>query len=563
MPQQSRTILAVVLSMLTIFVYYTWINPPLPPTSQPINQNNKQAMDQSPTAIEKPQVKAGSPEALLKNTDVLPASGEQIVLENDSVNALFSSAGAVFSNFKLKDYHIGASDDTPSIDLLKDPSNAQSGSGLYLTTGLPEVDNQTNVFIGQKISDKEVVFTWQGQGLVVKKIVQLSGSADHVDPHWIDLSVEITNTSDQPKALDPRVWIKREQKKTVDAKGFFSFLKPPVDLVHPISFIDGQLNSDLMQSSCMKKEPPPHQQVKGKVYWAGLEDRYFLTTLISRQEGSDLSVNYGKLPNDQVYSSLSYGSLELKPGETTVKKYSAYFGPKKRDALQKIGFNLERSVDYGWLGLLAAPILWLLFFFYNLFSNWGVAILLLTFLIKLLLHPVNVKAMASMKAMQKIQPALTALKEKYKNDQQRLNTEMMELFKQNKVNPMGGCLPMILQMPIYMALYKVLYNAIELYHAPFFGPYKDLSAPDPYMILPIVLGIFMVLQQKLTPSPSVDPMQKQMMMIMPIMFMGIMLFLPAGLVLYILVNTVMSVIQQYMMHKDVTGIGLIKKMFKQ
>ena len=187
------------------------------------------------------------------------------------------------------------------------------------------------------------------------------------------------------------------------------------------------------------------------------------------------------------------------------------------------------------------------------------AIIVLTFFIKLLLHPVNKKAMQSMKAMQKLQPRLQELRTKYKDSKEKLNMEMMLLFKTHKVNPMGGCLPMLIQMPVYIALYKVLYNAIELYHAPFFWFYRDLSAPDPYLITPILLGILMALQQKLTPVASMDPAQQKMMLIMPLMFSAFMIFLPSGLVIYIMVNTIMSVIQQYMIHREMSFWDLLKK----
>ncbi|HEX5032977.1 MAG TPA: membrane protein insertase YidC, partial [bacterium] len=209
---------------------------------------------------------------------------------------------------------------------------------------------------------------------------------------------------------------------------------------------------------------------------------------------------------------------------------------------------------FGWVAL---PILKLLQLFNAFLHNWGLAIIALTILIKLLLHPLTKKSMASMKAMQNLQPALQKLREKYKDDREKLNVESMELFRRHKVNPMGGCLPMLIQMPIYIALYKVLYNATELYHAPFFGFYHDLSAPDPYYIMPVLLGIFMVLQQKMTPT-TVDPAQAKIMMIMPVMFSLFMIFLPLGLVLYIFVNTLLTVVQQYMHQKDISIWGLLK-----
>ncbi|MBU4484698.1 membrane protein insertase YidC, partial [bacterium] len=181
-----------------------------------------------------------------------------------------------------------------------------------------------------------------------------------------------------------------------------------------------------------------------------------------------------------------------------------------------------------------------------------------TILIKILLYPISHKSMKSMKRMQQLQPQLKKIKEKYGSDKQRVNVETMQLFKTYKVNPMGGCLPMVLQFPVYIALYKVLWNSIELFQSPFFWFYKDLSAPDPYYITPILLGFAMLAQQKLTPTVSADPTQQKMMMLMPIMFTAFMLFLPAGLVLYILVNTLFTIAQQWMNNNDIKVMDLLR-----
>ncbi|MBI4124473.1 MAG: membrane protein insertase YidC [Deltaproteobacteria bacterium] len=205
----------------------------------------------------------------------------------------------------------------------------------------------------------------------------------------------------------------------------------------------------------------------------------------------------------------------------------------------------------GWTTLVAVPMLYLLKFFYQLIHNYGVAIILLTILVKILLNPINRKSLASMKGMQAIQPRLKELRQKYGEDKQKLNQETMQLFKNNKINPMGGCLPMLLQIPIYIALYKVLWSSVELYHAPFFWFYKDLSAPDPFFVTPLLLGITMFIQTKMTPTATVDPMQQKMMLMMPLMFCLFMVFLPMGLGLYILVNTLMTILQQWMYKKEI------------
>jgi len=259
-----------------------------------------------------------------------------------------------------------------------------------------------------------------------------------------------------------------------------------------------------------------------------------------------------------VWAGISMPSVVIPIGDTETSSFSVYVGPKDINQLKAVGVNLEKSIDYGWFTVISVPILYLLHFFYKIIHNYGVAIILLTIFVKLLLHPINAKSLKSMKAMQKVQPQLKELQKKYKDDKQRLNQETMALFKAHKVNPMGGCLPMLAQFPIYIALYKVLWNSIELFHAPFFWFYRDLSAPDPYYITPVLLGLFMVAQQKLMPSTSADPTQKKMMMLMPVMFSVFMLFLPVGLVVYILVNTVMSVTQQYLYNKGIRMRDLIR-----
>jgi YidC/Oxa1 family membrane protein insertase len=225
-----------------------------------------------------------------------------------------------------------------------------------------------------------------------------------------------------------------------------------------------------------------------------------------------------------------------------------YAGPKEINLLKNVTPNLEKSIDLGsWLGPIARPLLQLLKLIYAYVKNYGSAIIILTLLVRMLLYPINRKQYKSMKAMQKLGPELAALKKKYANDKQRINMETMNLFKRNKVNPLGGCLPMVLQMPIFFALYRVLYTSVELRHAPFFLWIRDLSAPDPYYISPILMAIAMFFQQKLTPTATMDPAQAKVMKFMPIIFSIFMIALPSGLVLYILVSSLASIPQQVYM----------------
>lgn len=234
-----------------------------------------------------------------------------------------------------------------------------------------------------------------------------------------------------------------------------------------------------------------------------------------------------------------------------IKEFSGdlVFTKKNYDELVAIGDNLNLSVDFGFFGVLAVPILRGLQMFYDWIPNYGIAVILLTLVVRTILFPLQFKSFKSMKKMQKLQPELAKLKEKFSDDPQRMQRETMELFKKAGANPLGGCLPLLLQMPIFFAFYKVLYNAVELVGAPFYGWITDLSVKDPYYVLPVLMGLAMLGQQKLTPSTSMDPTQKKIMMIMPIVFTFIMKDLPAGLNLYIFVSTLFGIIQQLLVYR--------------
>jgi YidC/Oxa1 family membrane protein insertase len=225
------------------------------------------------------------------------------------------------------------------------------------------------------------------------------------------------------------------------------------------------------------------------------------------------------------------------------------FTKKNYDTLLSLGDNLHLAVDFGFFAVLAVPILRGLQFIHNYIPNYGIAIILLTILIRLITFPLQYKSFKSMKKMQTIQPELNKIKEKYKDEPQKMQKETMELFKKAGANPLSGCLPLLLQMPFFFAIYRVLYSAVELVGAPFYGWIHDLSIHDPYYVLPILMGFSMLAQQKLTPQTSMDPTQQKIMLFMPVIFAFIMKSLPAGLVLYIFVSTVVGIAQQAIVYK--------------
>jgi YidC/Oxa1 family membrane protein insertase len=293
------------------------------------------------------------------------------------------------------------------------------------------------------------------------------------------------------------------------------------------------------------------EEVKqGNTGWAAFGNRYFANAVVN-QSTVNPDVVFAKRGDFQgVY--LRY-PLIAKEGQTALEFAFRFFvGPKEYSELSQVE-GMRGLIDYGFFKIFAYPLLELLRFFYRIFHNYGVAIILLTLVVRALFYPLSLKSFRSMKAMQKLQPQIQALREKYKDDMGRFNQEQMALFKAHKVNPMGGCLPMLVQLPVFFALYTVLQNSIELFHAPFFGWILDLSAKDPLYILPILMGISMFFQQKMTPAAGLDPMQAKMMLAMPVIFTFIMLNLPSGLTLYIFLSTLMGILQQLLINREGDG----------
>jgi YidC/Oxa1 family membrane protein insertase len=537
MKDEHRSLIAAGLSFLVLIGWYFFYGSKhmaTPPPPSTVSTAPASPLSQGLAVPPEPSTPGGQPSG--------PQPENRITKETPLMTMEWTNLGARLSKILLKDYRQDIAKDSPPINLLpfegerslallcRDCSGALPADELYKVT---------------RSEDRQIQFEATSGGIKVTKAYDWSN--DQSIPYVLNLHVVVENQSD--KDFHGRVGLGwRSRQYPAKPKGPLSFLQRPTN--HR-SFLY-KLGQDVKHIPELKAP----SEFRGEVPWAGIEDRYFLISLISRGVSSDQIL--------QLQKDGDFLDLAVYPTEMTVpaggrqeEAYSFYVGPKERSILMQAGVGLEKAVDYGWFGVIAIPILKLLQVFHSVVKNWGLAVIALTLFIKLLMNPLTVKSMHQMKEMQKLQPKIAALKEKYQNDRQRLNAETMALFRTHKVNPMGGCLPMVLQMPIYIALYKVIYNAIELYHAPFVGFYRDLSAPDPYFILPILLGIGMVLQQKLTPSPSADPAQKQMMMFMPIMFTGFMLFLPVGLVLYIFVNTLFTVIQQWMYQKGIRWRDLV------
>ena len=284
----------------------------------------------------------------------------------------------------------------------------------------------------------------------------------------------------------------------------------------------------------------------GNVSWAALNSKYFLLAFLPQHTFSPqhpFSIVVEEKVNDRIAIGMEFSDNYPSLSQELV----FYAGPKEVEALRQADPSLEKAIDYdyGRLSFLTKPLLWSLHVLYRFTGNYGVAIILMTILIKILFFPLSYKSFKSMQAMKEIQPKMKDLQDKFKGDKQKLNQEMFSLYRKEKVNPFGGCMPMLLQMPVFIALYWGLMNAIELWNAPFWGWIVDLSSKDPYYIYPILMGASMVVQQKMTPAMGGDPMQQKMMMFMPLVFTIMFLNFPVGLVIYWLVSNILTIIQQY------------------
>jgi YidC/Oxa1 family membrane protein insertase len=290
--------------------------------------------------------------------------------------------------------------------------------------------------------------------------------------------------------------------------------------------------------------------------WIGMVQHHFVSAWMTRDPADNSKREFYSraLGNDEYSAGMIMPVLKLAPGEAKTNSMRLYAGPQEQENLKKLAPGLEHVVDYGWLTILAYPIFVLLNWLENLVHNWGVAIILLTVMIKLAFYPLSAASYKSMAQMRKLGPRLQQMKERYGDDRQKLHEHMMKIYKEEKINPLGGCLPILVQIPVFIALYWVLLSAVELRQAPFALWITDLSQKDPYYILPVIMAVTMFIQMKLNPTPP-DPVQAKVMMIMPIVFSVFFFFFPSGLVLYWLVNNVLSILQQWRINTVIDRAG--------
>ncbi|TAK72098.1 MAG: membrane protein insertase YidC [Betaproteobacteria bacterium] len=365
----------------------------------------------------------------------------------------------------------------------------------------------------------------------------------HRSSYAIDIAHEIVNGSATPLAAHAYFQLLRDSKSPPgDSAMLNTYTGPAIyteqEKFHKLAF--GDLDKG--------KASVPRATDNG---WIAMLQHYFVSAWLPKEKTQ--REYYAKRLEDNLYSvGVIVPVAVIAPNTSGSVSVSLYAGPQEQDALKSIAPGLDLVVDYGWLTVVAAPLFWLLQFLYKWVGNWGVAIILLTVLIKAVFFPLSAASYKSMAKMKLVTPRMTKLREQYGNDRARLNQAMMDLYKTEKINPLGGCLPIVVQIPVFISLYWVLLASVELRHAPFYLWIHDLSAQDPYYVLPLLMMGSMVIQTKLNPVPP-DPVQAKVMMIMPFAFGVMFFFFPAGLVLYWLVNNILSIAQQWQITRMIEG----------
>lgn len=527
----QRLFLFLIFSFSLVILWGEWARQNQPPealTMPPANEKDLSV----PSALVKPTKKAVTSAPVEAQAAL---TGKRIVVTTDTLRVEASTAGGNLQNLELLQ-HRDATDQSKAITLLQQQGRhtylAQSGLlGKDLPTHNAEFSASAEEFNMADGKDTlDVRLTTVGADAVrVSKIYTF-----HRASYTVDVTYEIENKS--ASALIPSAYFQfiRDASAPDGATQFVSTYTGPAvytekEKFQKISFSDIEKN----------KAKLPQNPDNG---WIGMLQHYFVAAWLPQGKGE--REFYTKKLEDQLFSVgviLPVGTIE--PGQVGRITTPLYIGPAQ-SRLDKIAPGLGLSVDYGWLTIFSRPLFWLMSLLNDWVNNWGVAIILLTFLIKLVFFPLSATSYRSMAKMRVVAPKLEKIKQQYGDDRERLNKAMMELYKTEKINPLGGCLPVVIQIPVFIALYWAILSSVELRHAPFFGWIHDLSAADPYYVLPLIMGISMLIQSKLNPVPP-DPIQAKVMQIMPIAFSVVFFFFPAGLVLYSIVNNILSITQQW------------------
>ncbi|HQN64873.1 MAG TPA: membrane protein insertase YidC [Methylophilus sp.] len=536
-----RLILFVIFSFSTMLLWNAWMSKETLP-----NKTAAQTPSNAGTLPSAPSTSASGTDALDHGKFKLE-SAQRILINTDLYQAEIDTAGGDLRRLVLNKHRASESADSNFV-LMDDAEKPM----LYIAqTGLLGADlpNHKTIFTSASQSYQltdgsdslEVRLSWSGNGVSVDKVYTF-----HRNQYLIDVRYEITNGGST--AISPSVYYQllHDNQSNQGSKMMPTFTGG--------AYFTNEKKFNKINFADMAKQDFSLTSPDG---WAGIIQHYFAGAWIVK-EGINREFYTKKLSNQVFSVGVVTKVSDIAAGSKAVVDAKLFAGPQTERDLVAAAPGLEYAVDYGWLTVIAKPLFWLLSKIHSFVGNWGVAIILLTVLIKAAFFRLSASSYRSMAQMRELAPRLQAMKEKFGDDRQKMQQAMLELYRTEKINPMGGCLPILVQIPVFIALYWVLLGSVELRHAPFFGWIKDLSATDPLYILPLLMGISMIIQTYLNPAPT-DPIQAKMMKIMPVVFSIFFFFFPAGLVLYWLVNNILSIWQQWYINKIIHAETLAKK----
>lgn len=513
----KNTLLAILLSVGVFFGWQSYMNKKYPKKKKASQKTEQMvAGDKKQTETQKPEAQKGQ-ELKVQSETTAAIKTETFDFENSTIEV--TSLGMGFESVLLKKY-------TDRKDQPITHKSVVENSALFAN----KINNSQIAFSIKEKTDSKIVGSATVNGMTIVKTVEFLD-----EKYTADVSFSVTLQSPQIVNVSQVISTELQQASK-------SFLLPSYE--NQEFFVinnEGEDRQILSSKDAYKGE-------LSQVSVASVNSQYFALAILNK---SDL---YPRVQQEVVTeNSVGKASISYQTPEPVTKadfKYTIYYGPKDLSILASVDNKLTAMIDYGFFGFIGKPLLKTLNYLYEIFKNWGLAIIALTLLLRTILLPINVYSFRSMKKMQKVQPLIKEIKEKYKNDPQRLNQETMLLMKREKANPLSGCLPMLMQIPIFFAFFQVLGKSIELYKAPFYFWITDLSIKDPFYIFPVLVGILFFFQQKLTPSPGMDPAQKKIMQFLPLIFCVFMISMPSGLTLYMVVNSLFAIAQQYIFVRE-------------
>ena len=545
----KKTILWAVFSLSALMLYNNWLvhegRPPLfGGSTTTSNIKADVAKTDVPAQISNPSTSGSQATTPASNLSALETA-ERFTLQNDVLVLQISANGANIVDAKLLK---SLTADKEPVELFQYNANHKyfARSGL-IAAGNPDLPNHNSAF-------KLLESGTDGSGRPFMTLVSERGGVRlektfvlNPGSYVVDVGHRITqnNSNAAPIVLYTEIVRDGSQEKKI---GPFGGAFSASTFTGPAIYTDGEKYKKVQFKDIENNKASfPVQIPAGHSGWVAMVQHYFASAWIPGDKYTrDIYAN--KVDNDLYRVGMQTPLGVVTQGQTVVEKAQLFVGPEEERALEKIAPGLELIKDYGYLTILAKPIFWLLEKIHSLIGNWGWSIILLTILIKLAFFPLSAASYKSMARMKEVQPRLALMKEQFKGEPQKLNQAMMEMYRKEKINPLGGCLPVVIQIPVFISLYWVLLSSVEMRGAPWILWIHDLSVPDPFYILPVVMAVSMFVQTKLNPTPP-DPVQAKVMMYMPIVFSVMFFFFPAGLVLYWVTNNLLSITQQWQINK--------------